>query len=267
MNMRIVVCLKQIIDPEISPQIFQIDRQSKKAVQKDVALVINPYDENAIEVALQLKDRQKEINVAVLTLGGELSNKALRRALSMGCDEAFWLKDPQWGGLDSFGTAEVIAKGIRKIGNIDLVLCGRQAGDWDMGQVGAFLAESLSWPCATLVFKIDLEEGPKIALRREVEKGVEVLEGPIPLLATITSASTNQPRYPSAKGIMTASRKKITTWSAGDLEISQQISRRIQIEDLVIPDFSRELKIIEGEDGVEKAINLVRQLRELKAIQ
>ena len=264
--MRILVCLKQIIDPEISPQIFQIDREAKKAVQKDAALVINPYDENAIEVALQLKDRQKEINVAVLTLGGPFSDKALRRALSMGCDEAFWLKDPQWEGLDSFGTAEIIAKGIRKMGNIDLVLCGRQAGDWDMGQIGPFLAESLSWPCATLVFKIDLE-GQKLALRREVEGGAEVLEGPIPLLATITSASTNQPRYPSAKGIMTASRKKITTWSAGDLGIVEPISTRIRIEDLVIPDFSRELKIIEGEDGVEKAINLVRQLREMKIIK
>jgi len=263
---RILVCIKQIIDPEISPQIFQIDREAKRAVQKDIALVINPYDENAIEVALQLKDRQKEINVAVLTLGGELSDKALRRALSMGCDEGFWLKDPPWEGLDSFGVAQVIARAIRKIGDIDLVLCGRQAGDWDMGQVGPLLAESLSWPCATLVFKIDLE-GQKLALRREVERGMEILEAPIPLLANITSASTNQPRYPSAKGIMTASRKKITTWSAPDLGISQPIPRRIRIEDLVIPDFSRELMILEGEDGAEKARNLVHQLKEMKVIQ
>jgi electron transfer flavoprotein beta subunit len=266
MNMHVLVCIKQIIDPELSPQIFQIDRNAKKAVQKDVALVMNPYDENAIEVALQLKDRQKEINVAVLTLGGEFSDKALRRALSMGCDEAFWLKDPLWEGLDSFGMAQVIAQGIRKIGNIDLVLCGRQAGDWDMGQVGPLMAEHLSWPCATLVFKIDLE-GQKLMLRREVERGVEILEAPIPFLANITSASTNQPRYPSAKGIMTASRKKITTWSAQDLAISEQISRRITIEDLVLPDFSRELKIIEGEDGAEKAGNLVRHLKEMKVVQ
>ncbi len=266
MAMRILVCIKQIIDPEISPQIFQIDRIAKRAAQKDVALVMNPYDENAIEVALQLKDRQKEINVAVLTLGGEFSDKALRRALSMGCDEAFWLKDPQWEGLDSSGMAQVIGRGIGKMGNIDLVLCGRQAGDWDMGQVGFFIAEHLSWACANLVFKMDLQ-GPKLILRREVERGVEIHEASFPLLANITSASTNQPRYPTAKGIMTASRKKITTWSAPDLEISQQISRRITIEDLALPDFSRELKIIEGEDGVEKARNLVRHLKEMKIIK
>jgi electron transfer flavoprotein beta subunit len=91
---------------------------------------LNPYDENAMEVALQLKGRLKEAMVTALTLGGDSADKALRRVLGMGCDEAIWLKDPFFEDLDPFGIAKVLSKAIKKLGNIDLVLCGRQAGDW-----------------------------------------------------------------------------------------------------------------------------------------
>jgi len=263
--MHILVCIKQILDPEISSQHFQVDRGGKKAVQGDAALVINPFDENATEVALQLKDRQKESIVTVLTLGQEPSDKALRRALSMGCDEAIWLKDPNFEGLDSFATAMIIAKGISHAAHVDLILCGRQAGDWDMGQVGTLIAEELSLPCVSTVFSIDFEED-KLLLRKEAEKGVEVWEARIPMVATITSASSNQSRLPTTKGILSSTRRKITVWSAQDLRISEIPPRRLVVEDLMVAHYGRETKIIEGENGQEKGAKLAQHLVQIKVI-
>lgn len=228
-------------------------------------MVVNPYDENAIEVALQLKGSQKDSTVTALTLDGEPCGKALRHVLAMGCDEAIWLKDPCWEELDSFGIAKVLAKGIRQMGNIDLVLCGRQAGDWDMSQVGPLLAGALSLPCVTLVYNINLKQD-KLYLKREVDKGIEILEARMPLLATITSASSNQPRYPTVKGLVLAGRKKIPIWSNQDLRITERIDRLITIEDLVIPKYERQVKIIDGENGAEKAANLVKLLVEMKLL-
>jgi electron transfer flavoprotein beta subunit len=131
--MHIVVCIKQIIDPELAPSEFRIDFEAKKAVEDQGKQVLNPYDGNALEVALQLKDRHEEIKVTVMTAGAESDQKVLRHALAMGCDDAIWLRDASFDNLDSQGTAGVLARGIQKAGLPDIVLCGRQAGDWDMG--------------------------------------------------------------------------------------------------------------------------------------
>ena len=263
--MRIAVCIKQILDPEVPPRDFKVDPAAKKALQGTAALVINPFDENAIEVALQLKDRQKDAVVTAVNLAGEAGDKALRRALSMGCDEAVWLKDPLFEGLDSFGVATVLALGLKKIGVPEIVLCGRQAGDWDMSQVGALLAEELSLPCISVVSQITYQDG-RTTVKREVEKGLEVLETRLPFLATVTSASTNQPRYPTAKGILASMRKKILALSAQELQITEKIPARVLVEDPTIPNYDREIKIIDGEDGLEKAANLVQHLVAMKAI-
>jgi electron transfer flavoprotein beta subunit len=263
--LRVIVCIKQILDPEVPPRIFQVDRAAKKVIPGDTAMVINPFDANALEVALQLKDRLKDCGVTALTLGGETCGKALRHALSMGCDDAIWLKDPLFEELDSWGTARVIARGVEKSGAFDLVLCGRQAGDWDMGQVGCLVAEELSLTCVTVVSRVEAQDG-RLCLRREVDKGEETLETSMPALATITSSRLNQPRYPTAKGIVMASRKKIPQWSAQDLGMTEKWPRRVKIEDLFIPHFERQVQIIEGEDGAAKGTGLARALVGMKVL-
>jgi electron transfer flavoprotein beta subunit len=263
--MHILVCIKQILDPEVSPHHFQIDRENKVAVQGEAALVINPFDENAIEVALQLKDRQKESIVTVLTMGREPSDKALRRALSMGCDEAIWLKDSNFEGVDPSGTAKIIARGIRHAAAVDLVLCGRQAGDWDMGQVGTLVAEELSLPYASAVFSIEFEEN-KLLLKREMERGIEILAARIPMVATITSASSNQPRLSTTKGILSSTRKKITVWSSQDLGVSEKPARLLVVEDLMVAQYGRETRIIDGENGQERGAKLAQHLAQIKVI-
>ncbi len=264
--MRVIVCVKQILDPEIPAHNFQVDPASLRVIPGEAALVINPFDLNAIEIALQLKDREKNCTVTALTLGGETCGKALRHTLAMGCDEAIWLQDPMFADLDSSGIAAVISRGIRKAGPVDLVLCGRQAGDWDMGQVGPIIAEELSLKCITLVSQIALQ-GEKLRLRREVERGGEIVETRLPALATITSSSANQPRYATAKGIMLAARKKIPRWSAQDLGSFEKLGRRSEIESLTVPHQERQICIIDGEDGREKAVRLAQALMAIKVFK
>ena len=264
--MRVLVCIKQILDPEIPARNFQVDRASLKAIQGDAALVINPFDANAIEIALQLKDQQKDWSVTALTLGGETCGKALRHVLAMGCDEAIWLQDPMFEELDSSGIARVIARGIQKAGQVDLVLCGRQAGDWDMGQAGSLIAEELSLKCITLVSQVTLQND-KLRLQREVEQGAEIVEAGLPALATITSSSANQPRYATAKGIILAGRKKIPVWSAQDLGLAENLGKRVEIEDLAVPHYERKIQIVDGEDGGDKGARLAQALMDMKVFK
>lgn len=264
--MQVLVCIKQILDPEIPPRQFEVDQAAKKVLPGGAAWVINPFDSNAVEIALQLKDRHKDCTVTALTLGGETCGKVLRHALAMGCDEAIWLKDPLFEELDSSGTARVIARGIEKSGPVDLVLCGRQAGDWDMGQVGFLVAEELSLACVTVISQAEVRDG-RLRLRREADRGEEILETGLPLLATITSSSLNQPRYPTAKGIVLAGRKKIQVWSAPDLGIMKKWARRVEIEDLIVPHHERQVRMIEGEDGAAKGAGLVQALVEMKVLK
>ncbi len=264
--MQIKVCIKQIIDPEIPSTEFKVDFNAKKAVEGQGELVLSPYDENAIEVALQLKDRDKDIEVTAVTAGGEASVKVLRKALAMGCDKAVWLKDPAADSLDSAATARVLAAGIRKAGGADIVLCGRQAGDWDMGLVGSMLAEELSAACVPLAYNI-APAGDKLAIKRETDKGMETLETTAPVLATITNDSSNQPRYPSVKGVMMAGRKEIPTWSFQELELGEDLQNRVVVDELTIPSYERQVVFIDGEDGPEKGVNLVEHLIKMNLIK
>jgi electron transfer flavoprotein beta subunit len=263
--MNIVVCIKQILDPEIRPRDFQVDRAAKKAIQGEALLLVNPDDENAIEVALQIKRLMNDTVITALTLGGESADKALRRAIGVGCDEAIWLKDPSWEDLDSFGIAKVLAKGIKQLGNIDLVLCGRQAGDWDMSQVGYLLAEELSLPCVSNVYNLEPKNG-MLSVSRMIEGGMEIWEAKMPFLAIITNHSSNQPSLSLVSRVIMAARKKLPVWSAQDLGIIEKIPRLITVEDLAIPTYDSQVEIIDGDDGVEKGIKLVQKLLELKLI-
>lgn len=258
--MRIVVCIKQIIDPEIPPSQFRIDFEARKAVEDQGKWVLNPYDGNALEVALQLKDRHKETKVTAMTMGGESDQKVLRHALAMGCDDAIWLRDDGFDNLDSHGTAKVLARGIQKAGLPDIVLCGRQAGDWDMAQVGLRIGEELGMSCVCLAYNVEYDAG-RLRLRRETDRGAEVVEADMPVLATITNDQSNQPRYSSVKGIMAAKRKDIPIWSAQELEIDPaEIQPVVVIDELIVPSYDRQVMFIDGQDGAEKATRLAEHL-------
>jgi electron transfer flavoprotein beta subunit len=264
----IIVCLKQIIDPEIPPHVFQIDPVEKKQIRGRQVLVISTFDEVALEVAIQLKEKVGG-KVTALTIGQKEAVEALHAALAMGADEAILISDPAFEDTDSFGTAHILAAALRRISEFDGVLCGRQAGDVEMGLVGPFLAEKTGLPCVTLAATMEPANG-KMRLRRPIEGGYEVVETSTPFLATIMNDESNVPRYVSVRGLRKAMRTKIPVWSAADLgldpaEVGPE-TVQIEMEELFIPEREVRCEFIEGQTGSEKGKRLALRLRELKLI-
>ncbi|MBI3988684.1 MAG: electron transfer flavoprotein subunit beta/FixA family protein [candidate division NC10 bacterium] len=267
--MDIVVCIKQVLDPEIPASQFKIDPVSKRQVQADgQGLVISTYDEHALEVALKLKE-QVGGRVTALTLGEPSATSALRKALSMGADEAALVSDQAFQDLDAKGVAHLLRAAIKKIGTVDLVLCGCESADWGHRTVGPLLAEELGIFCVTFATRIE-PKGDRIILRKVVEDGYELIEAPLPLLVTITSDETNVPRYPKVKDIMLAARKPIPTWTAKDLSLDGakigKGSSKIELRQLYIPAREARCELIEGETPEEQAERLAFRLRELKLL-
>jgi len=153
--MNMIVCVKQVPDPEVPPAKFRIDAKTKQVMPPEgIPPVINPFDERALELALRLKDAYGG-KITVLTMGSAKSESVVKRGISMGADDGFVLSDPSFQDSDSFGTAHILAAAIQKIGNYDLILCGRQASDWDEGVVGSIIAENLSLPFIALALAIE----------------------------------------------------------------------------------------------------------------
>lgn len=267
--MKIVVCLKQILDPELPPSLFEIDRASKRAVLGKHPLVISPFDENSLEMALQLREKGKECRIATLTYGPPQSEEAVRKALGVLSDEAVMVAQDGDSPGDSYATARVLAAAVRKLGAVDLVLCGRQAGDWDSGQVGLFLAEELGWPSVNFAARMEFADG-LIRSHCEVEGGWEVVESPLPAVVTVTNDEKNLLRVAKIKDVMAAHRKTVIKWSVGDLspgleETGQCLAYR-EMRDLFIPVYENVCEIIEGEDPEEKVAKLVEKMMELKVL-
>lgn len=265
--MRIVVCLKQIIDPELPSSQFKIDPESKRQRPNGHPLVISPYDENALEIALQLKE-QTAGHVTVLSVGPPAAVSALRKGLAMGADEAVLISDPALEGSDVFGITDALAQGIQKLGAPDLVLCGCESGDWADRAVGPVLAETLGIPCVTYVARVEGATGG-VRARRVIEEGYDIWEVAPPVLFTILSDESNVPRYPKVKDIMMASRRPITTWSLGDIGLDTgrvgAAVTRVEIQALTLPTRDSRCEFLEGEPK-EQATTLIAKLRAKKVV-
>jgi electron transfer flavoprotein beta subunit len=218
--MNMIVCVKQVPDPEAPPASFKVDPATKKAVPPPgVAPVVSPFDENAVEAALKIKDKDKAGNkITVLSLGNSLIRDVIKKPLAMGCDELVLLEDPAFEEGDSWSTAKALAEAIKKIGEYDIVFCGRQAADWDAGQVGQGIAEALGIPSVTLAKKVEVADG-KVTIERIVADGVQTVEAPTPCLITVTN-ELGEPRYAALKGIMAAAKKQPTVWKPEDIGLS-----------------------------------------------
>jgi electron transfer flavoprotein beta subunit len=260
--MHIVVCVKQILDPEIPPAKFQVDEKAKKVVPPpDASLVINPYDAHAVELALRLKEKHGG-RVSILSLGPESARRVVKHALSMGADEGYLLCDPAFEGLDSRQTALVLAQAAKKIAPFDLVLCGQQAADWDEGLVGSFIAHALGLPLVSWAADAELADG-FLTVRRVTLEGYQVFRVSLPAVLTV-SKEVGRPRYPSGWGIIAAAKKGVPVWKPSDLGLdSVPLGRRKrELARLFVPLRERKGEFISGETGVEAAANLAKKLRE-----
>ena len=217
--MKIVVCVKQV--PDSAAKVVVEDG---RITWGDAPLVINPWDEFAVEAALMQQEALGG-DVIALSIGGESAKEALKHALAMGCGEAILVSDPALASSDSQGIARVLAAAIRKIGDVDLTFFGKQAIDGDMGVTAAQTARSLGWPILSLVSVIQsLDPGAgKIRVGRATEEGRQVVESRLPAVISV-GKDFAEPRYPSFMGIRKASRAAIPTWSLGDLGLSAPAS-------------------------------------------
>lgn len=265
--MEIVVCIKQILDPEIPPAKFRLDTESKQVIPPEgIPPVINPYDERAVELALRFKEKHGG-RIKVITIGGT-ATAIVKHALSMGADEGIVLADDKFDDLDSFAKALILTKTIQKMGNFDIVLCGRQAADWDEGLVGSIIAKNLDLPLVTLAEAIDFIDG-ELRIRRATLEGYQLFACPVPAVVTVSS-EVGRPRLPSGWGIIAAARKQVPVWNAGDLgldssQVKGKIARRKLVK-LYAPERERRCDIIKGETVTEAAANLAVKLREAKVI-
>ena len=260
--MHIIVCVKQVLDPEIPPAKFKIDPETKKVVPPPgVPPVISVFDERAVEAACRLKDKNKG-KITVISMGTAKASDVVRHALSMGADDGFVLEDASFENLDSFGTAYVLGKAIKKIGAYDLVLCGRQAADWGAGEVGSILAEILGIPVVTLACNIEVVDN-KLRVKRIVKDGYEVLEAPMPSLVTVSS-EIGLPRLPGGLGLMMARRKVIPVWKAQDIgaesALLDKANAHTEVTSLSIPSRKSQCEIITGTTPGEAAVNLATKI-------
>lgn len=213
--MKIVACVKQVPDSAAKVVV-----ENGQVTWGDAPLVINPWDEYAVETAL-LQQEAHGGEVIAVSLGGETAKDALKHALAMGCQSAILISDPALSRADSLVTSRVLAAAINKIGDVDLAFFGRQAIDGDVGVTAAQTARSLGWPAFTLVSKIDqLDPGSKtIQVERSVEEGRQIVTGKLPAVVSVVK-DIAEPRYPSFMGIRKASKAEIPTWSVSDLGLA-----------------------------------------------
>jgi electron transfer flavoprotein beta subunit len=266
--MNVVVLIKQVLDPELPARSFRVNREQKIPDIARAPRVLSIFDGNALEVALKLKEAKGSgVKVIALSLGEKSAEEILRKALAVTADEALLLADPAFAGLDSLQTARVLAAGIKAIGEVELVIAGRQAADWEAGQVGSLVAEELGWPCVPFVSRIT-PDGAGLTLRRELEDGYQTIRADGPVVLTITNDESNVLRFAKVRDVMASSRKPIANWNAAKLGLdpASLADSSLEIVDLFVPEATRHAEMIEGDSPAERARNLARRLRELNVL-
>ena len=262
--MKIIVCIKQVPDATE----VKINPETNTLIREESASMINPFDMYAIEEAVKLKERFGG-QATVITMGPPQAESALREALSLGIDSAIHLSDRAFAGSDTWATSLILAKAIEKIGNYDLIICGKQASDGDTAQVGPGIATHLNLPQATYVRRVDslhLDTDPKIiVVERLLEEGYELLEVNLPLLITVVK-EINEPRLPSLRGKMNARKAEIPVWGNNDLGLTEDKiglnGSPTQVVKIFTPSPKGGGKILKGEPQ-EVVDKLVKEIKDI----
>ncbi len=262
--LNIIVCAKVVTDPEAPASTFKLDPTGSRVMPAaGVPPVVNPYDENALEAALRLKDI-RPCRITVISAGKTVPKAVIRKCLAVGADALVVIEDELYDGADSHATARLLAAAIKKLGEFDLVLAGRMAADTNAGQVGSGLAEVLGIPAVTVARKIDVDGG-KVRVERALADGLEVVETGLPCLVTV-SHELGGMRAASVKGLMAAQKQLITAWRAGDLGVELSSLRRSRARRLFIPERVVNCDFINGGTPEEAGAALATKLREAECI-
>jgi electron transfer flavoprotein beta subunit len=260
---KILVCMKLVLDPEVTFSSFKVDREAMKPIPPEgMPPVINPFDENALQAALKIKDEQDSM-ITVISLGRSLPKAILQRTLAVGADEVIALEGPEFEHLDPYTTAQALANAINKIGEFDLIFTGRQAADWDNGVVWAGIAESLNLPSVTIARKATVK-GEKAIVERVTSEGIEMVEVCLPALITFSNEAGELRNF-SLPNLIKVKKKPIPKWSG--TEVCLENLNIMEMRDFYIPNFRLvDCKFITGASMEEKGRNLARKLAEEKII-
>jgi electron transfer flavoprotein beta subunit len=260
--LNIVVCVKQTPDTAAT-----ISVEGGQVSWGDAPLVLNPWDEFAVEEALQTKEAHGG-KVTAISLGSEEAKEALKQALAMGCDEAILVGQEQSEGIDSLVASKVLAAAIRKVEDVELVFFGKQAVDTDTGLTNAQVARRLGWPSLSLVSKIqnlDPTSG-SIEVERLLEEGRQQVRSSLPAVISVVK-EINEPRYPSFMGIRKASKAEIPSWTMTDIGVNGALTPVLHWQEIYAPEQAEtECELIEGDSPEDIASKLVDRLMEEKVL-
>ncbi len=262
--MNIIVCVKQVPDPEGPQDCFVINSETLRVEPRGIPPVLSLFDENGLEAALRIKDalQDQEVKITAVSIGKKISNAVLQKALAVGADELVKVEDAAFesGALDSHAAASVLASTIRKIGKYDLIFAGRQAADWNAGQVGIGIAQLLGIPAVTLARKVEIEDGHSVT-ERVTPYGYEVVKTPLPSLI-VASNEVGEMRYPTMIQRREAKKKPVESWGSNDLGLEGALPNRIVLKRLFAAEMRKgQCNIIESETPMEAGKNLAERLR------
>ncbi len=253
--MKSLVCMKQVPDTETQ---IKVNSQGTGIVTEGIKYIINPYDEFSVEEALRLKEKFKQGEVVILTIGPDRCTESIRTALAMGADKGIHINDESLNSADPFVVAQALAAAASQV-DYNVIFCGHRAIDDDFAEAGAMLAELLQIPQVTLVTKVEVsDDKTKAIVERDVEGGKETVEVSLPCVLT-SQKGLNEPRYASLPGIMKAKKKPIDKKTAADLGITAEA--RLESREYSMPPERKAGKKLEGMEPPDAAKELVRLLR------
>jgi|SRR5579883_483945 len=267
--MHIVVAAKQVLDPDgvnsyaLWGRLAVDETDRRFTIVDTVPQLINAYDEQAMEVALRLRDAGGDCRITAVTVGHASAADVLKRCVAMGAESAILVQDPEIDAADGFRTAALLAAAVRRLSDVDLVLCGRQGSDYDQGTVPAVLAELLDAALVTLAVGVTaVEDG--VHVTRVAALGEEVLEASFPAVVTVSN-EVGIPRAPTARAMLAARRSQPTVYQATEL-LPGPGRHTVELVRLVVPEVRGQCELIEGETPAAKAEALMRRLEEIGAL-
>ena len=266
--MNIVVCIKQILDPDLPARDFKINQAELEAERGSANLVTNIFCENALETALQLREKAGEGKVTALCYGTEDAEDSLRKALAMTVDEAVLVLREGSSKPDPESVAKILAAAIGRLGAFDLVMAGRESGDWGVGQTGGLLAEFLGLPSLAFVDSVE-PNGSGITLGRQTDDGVEKAVSSTPAMVLITNNEFNVPRIPKTRDVMMSYRKPLEKLTLADLGLDNDEIKGgasyYEVVDLYVPTKDVDCELVEGDSLDERVAALAQKIHAVAA--
>jgi electron transfer flavoprotein beta subunit len=265
--MHLIVCIKQVPSPEAAFSMFRIDAQARKVVPvAGVPLVMSPFDEQAVEAALRIRESVGDSKITAVCVGPDTARNALKHALAMGADEALLMSDPLLDDAGPEATAYALSRLIATIGDADLILTGRQAADTDGGVVGCGVAELLGLPVATFASSVEVD-GATARVERVLADGSETVVVDLPAVVTVSN-EIGAARSPSLRETMRAARKPLAMRLLTDAGIESDTLAAFAAmrtrERVFVPVKESRCEFIEGDDESAQAQALVERLSEAR---